>query len=96
MNPKKFIVLLMLLSGIFGYAQQSNVLWYTKPATKWDAEGLPIGNGRMGAMMMGGINKDIIQFNEQSLWSGDSNWDGAYETGDHGFWVLPQFRKYRS
>jgi alpha-L-fucosidase 2 len=56
-----------------------------QPAAKWDAEGLPIGNGRMGAMMMGGINKDIIQFNEQSLWSGDSNWDGAYETGDHGF-----------
>src|SRR6185312_5099093 len=61
------------------------VMWFAQPAAKWDAEGLPIGNGRMGAMMMGGVDKDIIQFNEQSLWSGDNNWDGAYETGDHGF-----------
>lgn len=86
MSLKKCVVLLiMLLPVMMGFAQQSNVLWYTKPAAKWDAEGLPIGNGRMGAMMMGGIAKDVIQFNEQSLWSGDNNWDGDYETGDHGF-----------
>ena len=60
-------------------------LWYTQPATAWDQGGLPIGNGRMGAMMMGGVQDDIIQFNEQSLWSGDNNWDGDYKTGDHGF-----------
>lgn len=60
-------------------------LWYSHPAIKWDQNGLPIGNGRMGAMMMGGIEDDNIQFNEQSLWSGDNNWDGDYKTGDHGF-----------
>ena len=60
-------------------------LWYDKPATDWESEALPIGNSRMGAMLFGGISEDRIQFNEQSLWSGDINWDGAYECGDHGF-----------
>jgi hypothetical protein len=45
---------------------------------------MPIGNGQMGAMLFGGIEKEVIQFNEQSLWSGYNNWDGEYETGDHG------------
>ncbi|MGY0036402.1 glycoside hydrolase family 95 protein [Pedobacter sp. NJ-S-72] len=53
-------------------------------ASKW-LDALPIGNGRMGAMIYGGIAHERIQFNEQSLWSGDNNWDGEYETGDHGF-----------
>ncbi|MEG1229214.1 MAG: glycoside hydrolase N-terminal domain-containing protein, partial [Flavobacterium sp.] len=37
------------------------------------------------AMFFGGVQREVIQFNEQSLWSGDNNWDGEYETGDHGF-----------
>lgn len=69
-------------------------LWYTKPALKWDAEALPIGNGRMGAMLYGGVKNDRIQFNEQSLWSGDNNWDGAYETGDHGFGSYRNFGEF--
>lgn len=64
---------------------ESKRIWFSQPAQKWDAEALPIGNGRMGAMLFGGVEKERIQFNEQSLWSGDNNWDGAYETGDHGF-----------
>ncbi|WP_143774112.1 glycoside hydrolase family 95 protein [Niastella vici] len=60
-------------------------LWYTRPAEKWEQDALPIGNGRMGAMIFGGIARDHLQFNEQSLWSGDNNWDGGYDTGDHGF-----------
>lgn len=64
---------------------QVNKIWYAKPAADWEREGLPIGNGRMGAMLLGGIKQENIQFNEQSLWSGDNNWDGKYETGDHGF-----------
>lgn len=54
-------------------------------AQEWSQEALPIGNGRMGAMLYGEIEQEKIQFNEQSLWSGDNNWDGEYETGDHGF-----------
>ena len=65
--------------------QPAKSIWYDKPANDWESEALPIGNSRMGAMLFGGITEDRIQFNEQSLWSGDVNWDGAYECGDHGF-----------
>ncbi len=62
-----------------------HVLWYNRPANDWSSEALPIGNGRLGAMLFGGVTVERIQFNESSLWSGDNNWDGEYETGDHGF-----------
>jgi alpha-L-fucosidase 2 len=64
---------------------EHRVLWYAKPASAWSKEALPIGNGRLGAMLFGGVTVEHIQFNENSLWSGDNNWDGEYQTGDHGF-----------
>lgn len=85
---KLFAVLVMVLFvSFYGLAQKSDPikLWYKQPAVKWHAETLPIGNGRLGAMFFGGTDREVIQFNEQSLWSGDNNWDGDYETGDHGF-----------
>jgi hypothetical protein len=78
-------VLLFLSGSSFAPGDKGIMLWYTQPAQKWSAEALPIGNGRMGAMFYGGVSKEKIQFNEQSLWSGDNNWDGEYDTGDHGF-----------
>jgi alpha-L-fucosidase 2 len=44
-------------------------LWYDKPATRW-VDALPIGNGRLGAMVYGGIEQDLLQLNEDTLWSG--------------------------
>ncbi len=44
-------------------------LWYTAPARRW-VEALPIGNGRMGAMLYGGVARERIQLNEDSLWGG--------------------------
>ncbi|GAB1452547.1 glycoside hydrolase family 95 protein [Draconibacterium sp.] len=44
-------------------------LWYDKPANGW-TEALPVGNGRLGAMIYGGNSTDTIQFNEETLWSG--------------------------
>lgn len=44
-------------------------LWYTAPATEW-SEALPIGNGRLGAMVYGGLNVEHLQLNEETLWSG--------------------------
>ncbi|MFW6256860.1 MAG: glycosyl hydrolase family 95 catalytic domain-containing protein [Bacillota bacterium] len=44
-------------------------LWYQQPAEKWD-EALPIGNGRLGGMVKGGVNKDHLQINEDSVWYG--------------------------
>ncbi len=44
-------------------------LWYRQPAKQW-TEALPVGNGRLGAMVFGGVEKDRLQLNEKSLWSG--------------------------
>ncbi len=61
-------------------------LRYDHPATSWEQEALPIGNGYLGAMLFGGIATDQIQFNEESLWIGDESDTGAYQAfGD--IWV---------
>ena len=44
-------------------------LWYRQPATKW-VEALPVGNGRLGGMVFGGVPEERIQLNEDSVWSG--------------------------
>ncbi len=56
-------------------------LWYEKPAANW-TEALPVGNGRLGAMIYGGIESETIQFNEETLWTGqphDYAHEGAHE-----------------
>ena len=44
-------------------------LWYRRPAKEW-VEALPVGNGRLGAMVFGGVNREILQINEDTLWAG--------------------------
>src|ERR1035438_3930163 len=44
-------------------------LWYRQPAAAW-TEALPIGNGRLGAMVFGGVNQERLQLNEDTLWAG--------------------------
>ncbi len=45
------------------------VLWYRRPARLW-LEALPVGNGRLGAMVFGGVPRERIQLNEDTLWAG--------------------------
>lgn len=66
---KKSILLLFLFLTTLNFAQKQYKLWYEKPANEW-VEALPLGNGKIGAMVFGGIEKEIIQLNEGSLWSG--------------------------
>ena len=47
----------------------NEVLWYDAPATVW-LEALPLGNSNMGAMIYGGVQKEEIQLNEETFWSG--------------------------
>lgn len=54
-------------------APRQDVLWYRQPASTW-TEAHPVGNGRLGAMVFGGIASERIQLNEDTLWSG-----GPYE-----------------
>jgi alpha-L-fucosidase 2 len=76
-----FILSLLLFAGFVKlYAQEDHQLWYLKPAQKW-TDALPLGNGRIGAMVYGGIADDHIQFNEETLWTGkprNYNRKGAY------------------
>lgn len=46
-----------------------HILWYHKPAAQW-VEALPIGNGRLGAMIFGKVSEERIQLNEDSIWYG--------------------------
>ena len=76
------------LLSVYIYGQQSDipvqiegnnfdpslVMWYTSPASKWE-EALPVGNGRLGAMVFGKTDEERIQLNEDTYWSG-----GPYST----------------
>ncbi|MCP4726584.1 MAG: glycoside hydrolase family 95 protein [bacterium] len=64
------------------------VLWYDRPAKEWE-EALPVGNGRLGAMVFGKHDEERIQLNEETLWSG-----GPYSTVvKGGSKVLPEIQK---
>ena len=63
-------------------------LWYRQPATKW-TEALPVGNGRIGAMVFGGVNGERLQLNEDTLWGG-----GPYDpVNTNGLAALPEVRR---
>ena len=66
-------------------SQQSNKdlsLWYREPATNWESQALPIGNGHMGGMIFGGVKQEHIQFNEKTLWTGGPNSSRDYTFGN--------------
>lgn len=66
----------------------SNLLWYDKPATKW-TEALPVGNGRLSAMVFGGAGQERLQLNEGTLWAG-----GPYDpVNPEAKEALPQVRQ---
>jgi len=73
-------------SGVRGSAEKVGCwndlkLWYDRPAAKW-TEALPVGNGRLGAMVFGGAENELIQLNEDTLWAGPpvpEDRVGAYE-----------------
>ena len=59
------------------------VLWYRKPAADWN-EALPVGNGRLGAMVFGGVARERIQLNESSVWEGSP---ALLEAKESATWV---------
>ncbi|WP_339864009.1 glycoside hydrolase family 95 protein [uncultured Algoriphagus sp.] len=67
----KFLLSTVLIFCLYNYnfAQTSSVLWYNQPAVEWE-EGLPVGNGRLGAIVMGLPGQEHLQLNEDSLWPG--------------------------
>ena len=66
----------------------STLLWHKKPAEEWE-NAFPVGNGRLGAMVYGGIKEEKIQLNEDTYWSG-----GPYSTVvKGGYKELPKIQK---
>jgi len=74
---KSALLALLILATVTGSAQQPAppppstplTLWYRTPAAGWN-EALPVGNGRLGAMVFGGVNDERLQLNEDSVWAG--------------------------
>ena len=64
-----FIFALLCLMTINTFADQPHKLWYEKPAALWE-EALPLGNGRLGAMVYGKPAHETIQLNENTFWAG--------------------------
>ncbi len=72
---KKILLGSLMLCAVLGYGQEKPALklWYRQPAGKVWENALPVGNGRLGAMVYGNVEKDIIQLNEHTVWSGSPN-----------------------
>ncbi len=68
--------------------EQKHRLWYRKPAADWN-EALPIGNGRLGAMIFGGTSEEKLQLNEDSVWYGGPRDRNNEDALPH----LPRIRK---
>ena len=63
------VSIVLVLSAEQASARDRVRLWYDKPASKW-TEAVPLGNGRLGAMVFGTAPKERLQLNEESLWAG--------------------------
>lgn len=75
-NKRFLLFVLLCCSCMLSSAQEQGpekdkdlVLWYKQPATEW-TKALPIGNGRLGAMVYGGVQMEHLQLNEETLWNG--------------------------
>jgi alpha-L-fucosidase 2 len=76
------------LTGEAAAPAEPLTLWYRQPGTAWTTA-LPVGNGRQGGMMFGGIDSEVICLNESTLWSG-----GPYSPENPGLLpVLPEVRE---
>ena len=62
-------IFLFISYSVFAQKENNAKLWYKQPAAQW-VEALPVGNGHIGAMVFGGVEEELLQLNESTLWSG--------------------------
>ena len=90
-TPRAFLALLLTLPGNVAIAQppaEPLILWYRQPARQW-VEALAVGNGRLGAMVFGGVAQERIQLNEDTLWAA-----GPYDPANpEALEALPKVRE---
>ncbi len=65
----RLLLLLMCVTAAIAATAGETELWYRKPAQNW-LEALPVGNGRLGAMIFGGMGDEQLQLNEDTIWTG--------------------------
>ncbi|RYZ52527.1 MAG: glycoside hydrolase family 95 protein, partial [Chitinophagaceae bacterium] len=70
MQKTVFFLLLFITGNVFSQGQPGLKLWYNKPSGDTWENALPIGNGRLGAMVYGNVAQEVIQLNEHTVWSG--------------------------
>ncbi len=87
----RFFLFFLLTLTTAGFAQNKPglKLWYSTPSGSVWENALPVGNGRLGAMVYGNIEKEIIQLNEHTLWSGGPN----RNDNPNALAALPEIRK---
>jgi len=77
LNFKRIVIAVLISttvsSGSFAFSSENQskklLLWYKQPGVKW-TDALPVGNGRLGAMVFGGVKNERVQLNEDTLWAG--------------------------
>jgi alpha-L-fucosidase 2 len=80
LNPALTIPLIICMLSCnlrFSYCQDlpsGMKIWFNQPANNWN-DALPVGNGRLGAMVFGGVEKERFELNEESVWTGQPRWD---------------------
>ncbi|MCF2949559.1 glycoside hydrolase family 95 protein [Paraglaciecola aquimarina] len=80
------LIVCVLLFLTFGYvaANESStdlIIFFEQPGNNWETESLPIGNGKIGATILGNLVNDNIQFNEKTLWTGGPSATKSYNYG---------------
>jgi alpha-L-fucosidase 2 len=81
LKNKSVPILGLLALSVLAHGADNSLLWYDKAATDWEKEALPIGNGRIGAMVFGGVASERLQIAEKSLWTGGPGTEGGYDYG---------------
>ncbi|MHA4895422.1 glycoside hydrolase family 95 protein [Pedobacter sp. PWIIR3] len=82
---KQAFLLLLFTTALQAQVKKTTVpgadlkLWDNKPAKAWMTDAYPIGNGRIGGMVFGGIYNEHIQFNDNTLWTGNELDRGTYQ-----------------
>lgn len=87
----KFAFSFILMLSFFGCTKTPEIasesplkIWFNQPTVEWD-EGLPIGNGNLGAMIYGTLAKEIICINEETIWTGGK--DSYHDKKDAGMYI---------
>lgn len=73
MNKIFFALFLFVAGNGFSQSKQNLKIWYNKPSASTWENALPIGNGHLGAMVYGNVEKETVQLNESTVWSGSPN-----------------------